>query len=71
MKGEDTVEAIGWGLIFSHEENNKEEQEEGESVTEGGGDGREKYSWKKDGIETSCILSSLPQKLLFKIFKRS
>lgn len=63
MKGEDTVEAIGWGLIFPHEENNKEEQEEGEREywlkAGGGGDGGEKYSRKKDGVET-LVVSCLP-----------
>lgn len=39
MKGEDTVDAIGRGLIFLSKENNKEEQEKGErgSVRDKGG----------------------------------
>lgn len=42
MKGEDTVDAIGRGLIFLSEENNKEEQEESEreSVRDKGGRGK-------------------------------
>lgn len=42
MKGEDTVDAIGRGLIFLSEENNKEEQEDGErgSVRDKDGGGK-------------------------------
>ena len=54
------MKAIGWGLIFPREENNKEEQEGGErgSIKDRSERKERGYSREKEGMETGGIVGS-------------